>query len=62
MKRFIIAFLAYVALFLGIFAALLAVFAMFSEKDNLNLRYLFGGAAITSFVISWLLLKISRKK
>jgi hypothetical protein len=63
MKRFVIALFAYIILCLGICVALIAAIALIDpEGDDLNLRYFFGGTAIVSFVVSWLLLKISRQK
>jgi hypothetical protein len=54
--------LAYIVLFLGVFVALFTVFALLArETDVPNLHYFYGGTTIICFVISWLLLKISRK-
>jgi hypothetical protein len=61
MKRFIIAFSAFIVCFIGILAAMLAAVAFTVTKGD-NYRYFFGGTAVVSFVISWLLLKISRQK
>jgi hypothetical protein len=63
MKRFVLSLLSYVIFFLGLFAGLIAVLAFINPKrDEFNLHYFFGGAAVIGFVVSWLLLKIARRK
>jgi hypothetical protein len=63
MKRFVLALSAYIVFFVGFLATVLAIFALIDpEKDDLGLRYFLGGTAIISFIISWLLLNLSRKK
>ena len=63
MKRFILALSAFIACFIGIFTAMLAAIAFIDpEGADWGLFYFFGGITIVSFVISWLLLEISRKQ
>jgi len=62
MRRLVTALSSYIVFCFGILAALLTVFALLDpKKDELNSWGFFGGTAIVSFVISWLLLKLSRK-
>lgn len=63
MKRFVIAAFAIIACFIGICAAIVVVIVFtLPTVDRFDVLYLYGGTAIVSFVVSWLLLKISRQK
>lgn len=63
MLRFVTALIAYIFLFIGICAVMLAVVNLIAiHVGSRDSFYFFGGVAIIAFVVSWLLLKISRKK
>ena len=62
MKRLIIGAFAYIMLCLGICTALLAVLNLIAIHAPKDPFYVLGGGAVIFFVVSWLMLKISRQQ
>jgi len=62
MKRSYLAILSYCICLIGICAGILALLSFLNQKgEKHNIHYFLGGTSIISFVLSWLLLKVSRK-
>jgi hypothetical protein len=62
MKRLVIGASAYIMFCLGICGVLLGVFNLIAIQALNDVFYVLSGMGIVAFVISWLLLKVSRQK